>query len=240
MEVHRSSALSLIRRGAIELLRLRCFDGLYFDRDNILERYAHRYAVNDIPHDFSGARLEAIIETQGRLVLGEYADNSARLLCIDATKCVVIKLYCDAPHVRHIHAIHMSEAERCIFVTTGDGSKFLDKWEFSSGELVFIARIKKHLAGHTAAINANGKDYFGTDFSSRPNYLERLDGKRFFFPTLAYKMAVLHMSLLNERYIVCLSGEHRPLGKRCAVSIFDSMREIFIHCDYIEPYDSGN
>ena len=210
-------------------------NGLFLNRNDILRRYGGIYAVDNIPCDFCGARLEAIIETQGTLILGEYADNSARLLQISATNFTVNRFYCDTPHVRHIHTIHTSEVEHCIFVTTGDGSKFLDKWDLNSGELVFVSRIKTHLAGHTAAVSAGGKDYFGTDFSSRPNYLETLDGKRFFLPLPAYKMAVLHMTLLDGRYIMCLSAEDRSFGDKWAVSIFDSMRSRFVHCDYFAP-----
>lgn len=234
-EVHRPSTLNLNLKEVVKSMRFLRSEGLFLSRDDIVTKYGHRYAVNNIPRDFGGARLAAIIDTQGILVLGEYADNSARLLRICATNCVVNNFYCGEPHVRHIHAIHVSEAERCIFVTTGDGSKFLDRWKLISGELVFIARIRKHIAGHTAAVTANGADYFGTDFSSRPNYLETLDRKLFFFPLVAYKMAVLHMSLLDGRYVVCLSGEHRPLGERWAVSIFDSVHSVFIHCNYLEP-----
>jgi hypothetical protein len=119
-------------------------------------------------------------------------------------------------------------------VTTGDASKYLDLWNLRGGDLGFVNRLKGYLAGHTAITEVRDKLYLGTDFSSRPNYIEQLGGSKFFFPKKAYKMEVIAFQSHRDRYIASLNSEMPPLGERKALSIFDTVAEEFIYCRYFE------
>lgn len=81
----------------------------------------------------------------------------------------------------------------------------------------------------------NGTSYFGTDFSSRPNYLETLNGSKYMFPPKAFKMYCSALDALDNRYILAVSKQLEPVGNRKALSIFDAEEQKYIYCDYFDP-----
>ncbi len=117
-------------------------------------------------------------------------------------------------------------------MATGDTAKYLDEWTIQNQKVAFNKRLKPALAGHTAIISVGGHFYLGSDFSNRPNYIERMDGKKFFFPEQAYKMYVLKFKKYQDRYIISLSKELPCFGARYSISVFDTQKEEFVYCDY--------
>lgn len=90
--------------------------------------------------------------------------------------------------------------ENEILITTGDSNKYLDQWEYRNKKLIFRKRLMNKLGGHTAIAAVNGDWYLGSDFSSRPNYIENIDGEKYFFPKIAYYMYVLKFITYQNRY----------------------------------------
>jgi hypothetical protein len=133
--------------------------------------------------------------------------------------------------VRHIHAIHRYGNSGEFLVTTGDSSKRLDLWSARDGELRFVKGLKKRLAGFTAVVRVKDEYYFGTDFSSRPNFIVTLAGTKYFFPQLAYNRFVTDFYPYLDRYIVAMSCELAVAGGRKTVSIFDTTLRRFIYCE---------
>tara|TARA_R110000796_G_scaffold12887_9_gene42099 strand:+ start:1227 stop:2090 length:864 start_codon:yes stop_codon:yes gene_type:complete len=207
---------------------------IIFSRTELEELFGGTFPLNKIPDDFLSARSESVLLVGQHLIIGEYADNSARLLLLSTDSCHVEFFYNKMSGVRHIHSIHNEESKSSILVSTGDGEKVLDRWDLTSGKLQFNARIKKRLAGYTAAVSVGGVSYFGTDFSSRPNYLETLFDNRYPFPITAYHMYVIRLDSFDERYIYAISTQHGPVGSRKALSIFDVKQEVFVYCDYLD------
>lgn len=208
---------------------------LHFTRTQLIEYFGSKYKMEQLPADFAGARSEGIAEVGNYLVIGEYAENSARILCLTNKSLCVEEYYQKISGVRHIHSVCNGISENTIFVSTGDGNKYLDEWKIGFSELVFFSRIKNKLAGYTASVEVKGIKYFGTDFSSRPNYLETLDGEKYFFPLPAYFMYVEALTSIDERYIVSLNKEHSPVGWQRSLSIFDTNVKKYIYCAYYQP-----
>lgn len=205
---------------------------LYYTRAQLIDKFGSEYKIDQLPADFVGARSESVAKIGDYLVIGEYANDSARIIISTTEFCRIENYYQSISGVRHIHAISKGFSKNTFFVSTGDGNKYLDHWEISYGRLIFASRIKYRLAGYTASIQLNGIKYFGTDFSSRPNYLETLDGEKYFFPLPAYLQYVVALTSIDGRYIVSLNADHAPVGNRSSVNIFDTHTKKYVYCDY--------
>jgi hypothetical protein len=140
------------------------------------------------------------------------------------------------PGVLHIHSIHLyNESE--LLISTGDTKKLTDVWVVKGHDIEFKKRIRRYLAGYTSAITVNNQHFFGTDFSGRPNFIETLDGERYFFPPKAYKMWVYAFYGFSDRYIVAINYDLTSQGRREALSIFDAVNRQFIFCEYYSRRD---
>jgi hypothetical protein len=219
-------------QGSVDMARN--YSRLYLSRDALIRIYGETFLLDQLPADFGGVRSEGIVATDNYIILGEYADNSARLVHAGKKHFQVYDDYNLVSGVRHIHSVHQSPCATYVFVSTGDSKKYLDKWDVSNNEMGFSARLAKRLAGYTAAVNVAGKTYFGTDFSSRPNYLETTCGEKYPFPKPAYKMFVRVLAALDDRYVIALNTVLAPVGDAGAISIFDTKQQTFIHCDFFD------
>jgi hypothetical protein len=198
-------------------------------RARLIELYGRDFKVSLLPSDFQGARCESICQEDGGLIIGEYGENS-RIAYVTAESCVMNDYYQQVPGVRHIHSIERYGHSGELLLCTGDSSKLLDLWIASHGTLRFVKRLRNCLAGFTAAIQVNGEYYFGTDFSSRPNYIGTLGGAKYFFPSEAYNLFVTHFYAFFDRYIVSINSEIRR-GGRQTLSVFDTANRSFIFCE---------
>ncbi len=208
-------------------------DKRFFTRDILLEDFGDKFNIRDLPQDFSGCRTESLIRVGDMLIIGEYrlVKDSATIAIMTDKNCVLNNFYNDIPAVRHIHSIHkLSESE--ILISTGDEKKYTDLWTIDDNGLKFKKRIRKRLGGYTGCTYVNNNHYFGTDFSGRPNYIETLDGNKYFFPEKAYKMYVSNFFPVSDRYIASINTELPHLGGREMLSIFDTVNEEFIYCEF--------
>jgi len=112
-----------------------------------------------------------------------------------------------------------------------------DLWVVEGNEIKFKKRKRRYLAGYTAALKVNDQHFFGTDFSGRPNYIETLDGKRYFSPAKAYKKWVFAFYGFSDRYIASLNTDLTSLGGQHTLSIFDAKNKQFIFCEYYNRQD---
>jgi hypothetical protein len=154
-------------------------------RQDVVVEFGRDFAVNRLPADFASVRREGIAFGPGLLMIGEYGEGARRIFQVTGDTCSTHSCYDDDPRVRHIHAVHRLAASGDFLVTTGDAARYLDLWALRDGRLSLKSRLRKRLAGHTAIAEAGGKCFLGTDFSTRPNWLEVLGGKRYFFPPMA-------------------------------------------------------
>lgn len=206
----------------------------YLTRPHLVRRYGDRFDMEALPDDFRGTRVTNLVDFGDRLLIGEYSTpRSARLVVASARGCDVCDFYVKDPGVRHIHAIHRMRGSDDLIVTTGDTRKYLDHWTMGERGPAFVRRARKRHAGHTALVELGGRVWMGTDFSSRPNWLETLDGGRWFFPEPARRMFVLLLHAHLDRYLAVLSTEITPEGRH-VLSIFDTHREAFVHCGFVE------
>lgn len=201
-------------------------------RDRVVQLYRGRYDVGGLPQDFAYVRCQSIRRYGDGLVLGEYGEGS-RIAHVTPRSCTMHDHYRRVPGVRHIHSILPYGGADELLVATGDSAKVLDLWAGGGGGLRFVRRLRRRLAGFTAAARVNEEYYFGSDFSGRPNYLETLDGAKFFFPPLAYHMFVIDLFPVFDRYLVSVSRELRQAGGRKAVSVFDTAKKRFLFCQDI-------
>lgn len=182
--------------------------------------------------------------TEDGAILGEYANYSARLFHVTASGVCAHDDYQRRETVRHIHLVHRSG--RHVYVATGDTDKFLDEWDLDGEKLTFTRRILKRFGGFTTVCETEGKTYFGSDFSERPNYIWCLEtGQKWFFPKPAYARYCYLMLLAQDRYIVCFHRGLSKLSGGIAYSIFDPREERFVGAgeyvgdvfvsDYVEP-----
>jgi hypothetical protein len=100
------------------------------------------------------------------------------------------------------------------------------------GKPRFLRPLQRHLAGYTAAARINDEYYFGTDFSGRPNYIGTLGGRKYFFPRKAYTLFVSHFYPYFDRYMVSVNSDVPAAGVRKTLSVFDTVQQRFIFCDY--------
>ncbi|HZA97832.1 MAG TPA: hypothetical protein VE399_03585, partial [Gemmatimonadales bacterium] len=148
-------------------------------RAELIERYGATFKVGLLPEDFESARCESIWQEGNEfLILGEYGEG-ARLACVTTKACFINEHYQHVPGVRHIHSVERYGNGGEFLVATGDAKEFLDLWSTEYGQVRFVRRLRRNLAGFTAAIQVDGQYYFGTDFSSRPNYITTFQGTKF-------------------------------------------------------------
>ena len=202
-------------------------------RARLIELYGSTFNVGLLPQDFQSARCESIWrEADQFMIIGEYGEGS-RIAYVTPETCVINDHYKRVQGVRHLHSVERYEASGEFLVATGDTKKFLDLWATQNGQVRFVRRFKKHLAGFTAAIRVNGEYYFGTDFSSRPNYIATLGGAKYFFPRKAYRMYVTAFHTFLDRFIVSINNELLVVGGRRTLSVFDTVQRKFILCEYL-------
>jgi len=204
-------------------------------RSELVRQFGKDFAVDSLPNDFIRCRRESIVHVKNLLIIGEYGNNSGRIFIITQKACTSIDYYNHFPGVRHIHSVHEYKEPGMIIIATGDTKKLLDLWAVTDCKVIFVKGIKKYLAGYTAAVKLNGEIYLGTDFSNRPNYIETLKGKKFFYPEIAYKQWVIAFSSVFNRYILSINAEGtEQRGGNKTFSIFDVCKEQFIYCNYAE------
>jgi hypothetical protein len=199
-------------------------------RQRIVERYGRRFSVASLPRDFHSARAESVCDNGDHLIIGEYGE-SPRIACVTRSACLVSEHYCQVAGVRHIHSIQRYGDSGDFLVSTGDSKKFLDLWVAGGSQPMFVRRLRKHMAGFTAAIRVNGEYYFGTDFSGRPNWIETMGGSRYFFPQKAYRLQVTDFHAFLDRYLLVFNTELLVVGGRKTLSIFDTLSRHFIYCE---------
>lgn len=207
---------------------------IWFSRGELIESFGEEFNVHSLPDNFQMARSESVVHNTNCLIVGEYAEKSARIAYITRKSCTVTDFYNQIYGVRHIHSILKYNHSGEYLVSTGDSCKFLDLWIVDDYKLNFVKRIKKQFAGYTAAISINNHYYFGTDFSNRPNYIETLEGDKFFYPEIAYKLIVVAFYSFLNRYLVSINSNMPQFGDRKTLSIFDTFKEEFIFCDYLD------
>jgi len=201
-------------------------------RDRLIELYGREFAVASLPADFLCARMEAICRDGDRLIIGEYGEG-ARIACVTDRSCLLNSYYRNVTGVRHIHSILRYDGDGEYLVATGDGAKLLDLWGTTGGELRFSRRLRRYLAGFTAAVKMNGDYYFGSDFSGRPNFIATMDGAKYFFPPKAYRRFVSAFFVFSDRYLVSVNRELDSVGGVKTLSVFDTVEKQFVFCDYL-------
>jgi hypothetical protein len=199
-------------------------------RERLIERFGKSFRVALLPDDFQSARIQSICQDNTRLVIGEYGEH-ARVACVTSESCIVSDYYLRVPGVKHVHSILGLGDSGEFLVSTGESRKFLDLWTAGNGKLNFVRRLRKRLAGFTAAVTVNGQHYFGTDFSGRPNYIATLEGKKFFFPSKAYRLYANAFQAFFDRFIVSINTELMMVGGRKTLSVFDTAQQRFIYCE---------
>lgn len=202
-------------------------------RAHLIELYGSEFDVASLPEDFRFARYQSVWREDNRLIIGEYGEGS-RIARVTPHACVINDYYRSVPGVRHIHSITRYENAEEFLVATGDGAKVLDLWVESHGELRFVRRLRKYLAGFTGVAKVNGEYYFGSDFSGRPNFIQTLEGTKYFFPAKAYTLFVTAFYTFFDRYIVSVNNELEISGGKRTLSIFDAVEKRFIFCDYLD------
>ena len=93
----------------------------------------------------------------------------------------------------------------------------------------------RRFGGFTTVAVVEGRHWFGSDFSERPNFLFCLEtGRKHFFPAPAYTKWCYVMLPLEERYLYCVNTHLAHVSGRQAVSIFDTRAGTFLHCEETE------
>jgi hypothetical protein len=180
-----------------------------------------------IPSDVV-VRRSSVVSGDDWMVLGEYGDQSGRLFLLLPHQYYCDERYNQMREVRHIHSILMrSETE--LLVSTGDSGKRLDSWQRTASGLTFERCVHRRFAGYTGAAKVRGKHYFGTDFSSRPNFIYCLEsGKMWPLPGRSFTKYVRDFAVVDERYIVSYNVSFDVVDTCQMASVFDVERECFV------------
>ncbi len=198
-----------------------------------------RFPVNHLPANFT-ARIHSLASSDVWMVIGEYSETSARLFYLNSKICIPLDTYLRLDGVAHIHSIlKISESE--LAISTGDSMKVLDLWAISSMGMKFKRRILKKYAGFTTCAVVSGKNYFGSDFSQRPNYIYRLnDGRKWPYPSQSFRKYSVQWKVVDDRYIVSLNKDLEIFGGEKALSIFDTKCEEFVASNVCTDSDLTN
>lgn len=177
-------------------------------------------------------RREAICANNGALVAGEYGSPGSKIIYSDATTTRAYDPYRVDDNVFHIHSISHICGD-LFYVATGDTAKYLDVMRINALGCILEKRILKRNAGFTAAVRLQGSQWFGTDFSERPNYIFHLESKkRYFLPKAAFKEYVIAMDSTHAGKIVLVTKRlSHPTGHRF---LFDPFTEAFSNPKPIE------
>lgn len=176
--------------------------------------------------------------TDNGFIVGEYAQNSSRILVKKNEGIITHQLYESNSGVRHIHSILQHDGY--AFISTGDTNKYLDRYRIVNGDLCFDSRVLCHLGGFLSCCVVDGMCFFGTDFSERPNYIFSLKTRRkYSFPRPAYTQYCVLMLPLYESYILCLNRTSRIISDRKTISIFDVKSSSFIYCKEYQEVGGG-
>ncbi len=198
--------------------------GCTFSREDLSGRFGKRF--NSLPDDFQGTRWSCVCPLEDTTVIGEYFEEK-RVFLVGDGFCHESRHYHGQSDVRHIHSIVRRGNE--LLVSTGDARKALDLWRVENGRPVFKKRIRKHSAGYTAAVGAGRDIYFGTDFSSRANWIETLNGARHPYPCESYRCYVEAMQCMDDRFVVSVNKSKLQKGRKIW-SVFDAVRGGFLYC----------
>ncbi len=198
--------------------------GCTFTREDMIGRFGDGFL--ELPEDFQGTRWSGICRMGDLTVVGEYFEGK-RLFLLGNGRCLQLRWYLRQSDVRHIHSVVSLGDD--ILVSTGDARKALDLWRLAGDEPVFVKRLRKHSAGFTGAAKLGGRLFFGTDFSSRPNWIET-DGKRFPFPRACYRSYVEAMQAVDDRFIVAVNRDKLVDKGRKVWSVFDAAEEKYVYC----------
>lgn len=210
-------------------------------RPDLLTVYGGDYAVDLLPEDFLGARVETAVMTDDSLILGEYGRPGKRIAVVTRRSCTINHPYESDRGVRHIHAVCKLSDAGAVLISTGDTAKYLDLFELQGTSLRLVRRIRSRLAGHTAMLPVGDTCLLGTDFTGRLNYVETYGPqgtRKFAFPRQAHGMFTLKFFRCANGQVACLSREMECIGGRHALSIFDVAGMRFVGCelvDYVEP-----
>jgi hypothetical protein len=186
-----------------------------------------KFPVHLLPPDLV-TYTHIFAECDDWMIVGEYAE-SARMYFLNHDSCTPIPYYTQIPAVRHIHSVHrLSDTQ--VLVSTGDKAKLFDLWDVNASGMTFSKRLMRQHGGFLSSAKVAGDDYFGTDFSERPNFIYRYrDGKKWFLPKPAFTKYVLRLRAVDDRYLVSLNTSLEALGGDRAWTVFDTRREEFIH-----------
>jgi hypothetical protein len=188
------------------------------------DHLAKRLSTDDVPRGFL---IQGFTAIQHGLVVGEYDENSSRIYLLFSDSVSMLDPYSDDPGVRHIHLVHNHGGR--LFVATGDSKKYLDEFYVEDRKLIHVMRWHRYFGGFTAGCTVGARLYLGTDFSGRPNYIERIDtGQKFCFPPPSYNQFCLLMLNIQDRYIFCLNASLSFIEDRKSISIFDTATSEFI------------
>ena len=97
-----------------------------------------------------------------------------------------------------------------------------------------MRRLRRYLAGYTAAVEVKDEYFFGSDFSNRANFIETLGGAKNFFPEKAYRLHASAFFPCLDRYIVAINKQLDLSGGRKVLSVFDVAKKEFVFCDYVD------
>ena len=187
-----------------------------------------RFPVHLLPADLV-TYTHIFAHSDDWMVVGEYADKSARMYYLNHDSCTPIPYYTKIEAVRHIHSVHrLSDTQ--VLVSTGDKAKLFDLWDDRPSGMTFSKRLIRRNGGFLSIAKVGDDDYFGTDFAHRPNYLYRYrDGKRWFFPQAG--VHEIRAPPAGGGRSVSRLAEYRRcrLGGEKAWTVFDTQREVFIH-----------
>ncbi|MFO7626901.1 MAG: hypothetical protein R6V62_06565 [Candidatus Fermentibacteraceae bacterium] len=204
--------------------------GCTFSREGLKKHFGERFA--SLPDDFQGTRWSCVCHAGNVTVIGEYFEEK-RIFLVGNGSCRESRHYHGQPDVRHIHSVVSRGGD--LLVSTGDARKALDLWRVEKGHPVFKKRLRKHSAGYTAAAAARREIYFGTDFSSRANWIETLGGRRHPYPGDSYRCYVEAMQCIDDRFVVSVNKSKLERGRKIW-SVFDTDRGDFLYCgDLIAP-----
>jgi hypothetical protein len=199
---------------------------MLFERRTVLHRIAS--GIQELDKDFD-CLVHGHASQHGGTLVGEYADESARLIYFTGDSFAIFEPYRTDGWVRHIHSV--IAYKNGFLVATGDSAKYLDHFHVKNNELVRVSRLIHNFAGFTAACEVRGKVYFGSDFSSRPNYIYCLSTHRkFFFPAKSYRHFCVAMIVVDDRYIASMNYG-LPLNRIFSVCLFDTETGEFISSD---------
>jgi len=201
--------------------------GIILDVPALSRHHDEGLRFSDLPRDFEGTRWSCVCRVDSGLLIGEY-NEGRRLFLVSRNGCETLDFYHADSRVRHIHSVVCRGDD--VFVSTGDSRKALDLWTVEQGRPVFRKRLKKHSAGYTAAASVGDELYFGTDFSSRPNWIETLSGKKFPFPKQAFLSYTEAMQAVEGRYLVSVNKNMLAEDRSKIWTVFDTVTGRFLYC----------